>query len=289
VKADSEAKGTVSNKAKAKAKAKANFSRATLPEIRRTSCGKDATRRLLRGPEVHKVISYQGQAAAEYARRIEEKQRVWMERFPHRFEASGDGAPRSVPVRLSLVGKDGDLQAGSSSIPERKRQSVDVLDRDRQAQLLLRLREDERAVASWIYAVVGDEQAQAAAKGECCLQAALQSGEAICDLVNAVWPGHIVGILRGELKPCKRLANITRFLQACSDLGVGERDLFTPSDLAEGKNIKIVVRCLFALGAMVPEPPDYDGPRLEDSMGSTTPPKDPGEQPGACSSVGQAE
>lgn len=229
--------------------------------------------RLLNGPEVHKVISYQGQAAAEYARKIEEKQRIWIERFPHRFEADRDGKVRSVPVKFSMVGRArSDSEHEGASSAEITRQSVEVLDSSRQMQQQLQLRKDEQAVASWIYAVTGDAGAQAAAEGRCSLQTALQSGEALCDLVNAVWPNRILGILRGDLKPYKKLANITRFIQACTDLGVNS--IFIPADLSEGKNLRSVVRCLFALGARVPDPPEFRGPRLEDSIELPTPPKD---------------
>merc|ERR1711879_284483 len=118
------------------------------------------------------VISYQGKAAAEYACRLQEKQQVWMERCPHRFEAGGDGAPRSVPVRLSLVGKEGNQQM---PLAERKHRPVELLDHSRQVQQQLRLQEDERAVAHWIHAVTGDVKSKSAALGECSLLTALQS------------------------------------------------------------------------------------------------------------------
>jgi len=216
----------------------------------------------LNGPEVHNVISYRGQAAAEYARQIEEQQKEWLERCPHRVEAGGDGKNHCVHVRISIVGKEKE-----AALPER--QSVKVLDTSRQQQQELRLREDERAVAAWIYANTGDLNALAAAEGRCELQTALQPGDALCDLVNAVWPGRISGIRRGDAKNVTKLSNITKFLKACSDLGVG--DVFTPSDLFEGKNVRSVVRCLFALAARVPEPPEFEGPRLEDSMEPLTP------------------
>jgi len=258
----SEAKPMPAARATVKAKAKC-IAESSVAEAR-AALLKDSARRLRRGPEVHKVISYQGQAAAEYARKIEEKQRVWMERVPHRFETTRDGGPRSVQARLTVVKKE---EEGAPV--ERQRQPAELLDRGRQAQQLMRLKEDERLVAGWIHAVTGDAQAQAAAQGECSLHVALETGEALCDLVNAVWPGRIIGILRGDVKPHKRISNVTRFLRACSDLGIGDQNIFTPSDLAEGKNLRNVVRCLLTLGASVPEPPDYAGPRLEDGLEPT--------------------
>merc|ERR1711920_367755 len=60
----------------------------------------------------------------------------------------------------------------------------------------------------WIVKVTGHAATAAAAEGECSLQVALRSGEALCDLVNAVWPGRIVGILRGEVKPYLQIENV---------------------------------------------------------------------------------
>uniref|UniRef100_A0A7S1L217 Calponin-homology (CH) domain-containing protein n=1 Tax=Alexandrium catenella TaxID=2925 RepID=A0A7S1L217_ALECA len=223
-----------------------------------------APKRLARGPEVHRVISYKGDIAAEYARKLEEKHRVSVDKVPHRFETTGSGERRSVvQPKLTVMTKQEPSEA-----PTVRRLSAELLDRGRQAQQMMRLKEDARCAAGWIHAVTGDVQAHAAAQeDECSLLAALDSGEALCDLVNAVWPGRIIGILRGrDIKPYKRLANVTRFLQACSDLGIPDQNVFMPSDLTERKNLRNVVRCLFALGSIVPEPPEYSGPRLEDSV-----------------------
>ncbi|CAK0831260.1 unnamed protein product, partial [Prorocentrum cordatum] len=97
---------------------------------------------------------------------------------------------------------------------------AEALDQSRRQQQLEQSREDEQAVARWVHAVTGDAGALAAAEGRRPLEEALQSGEALCDLVNAVWPGQIVGTVRGEAQGGRRLLNITRFVQACPRLGV---------------------------------------------------------------------
>lgn len=264
-----------------KAKAKVSLSEEDADSFeakRAIFLGKDGVRGgLRRGPEIHKVISYKGEAAAEYARRIEEKHRVSLDKVPHRYETTRDGERRSVPgAKLTVVTKD-------TPPEERRRPPAELLDRGRQKQQMMRLKEEERCAAAWINAVTGDAQAQAAAQDECSLLAALESGEALCDLVNAVWPGRIVGILRGDIKPYKRIANITRFLRACSDLGIPDQNVFTPSDLQERKNLRSVVRCLFALGAIVPESPEYSGPRLEESFDLPPLPKERALEGGASS------
>merc|ERR1712157_293328 len=96
------------------------------------------------------------------------------------------------------------------------------------------------------YNVSGDTAVEAAALGECSLQSSLASGEALCDLVNAIWPGKIVGIHRGEkaLRLPPRIANISLFVKACASVGIDKSSLFLPIDLAEGKNMKSVIRCI---------------------------------------------
>ncbi|CAK0831261.1 unnamed protein product, partial [Prorocentrum cordatum] len=101
---------------------------------------------------------------------------------------------------------------------------AEALDQSRRQQQLEQSREDEQAVARWVHAVTGDAGALAAAEGRRPLEEALQSGEALCDLVNAVWPGQIVGTVRGEAQGGRRLLNITRFVQACPRLGVRTED-----------------------------------------------------------------
>jgi len=223
-----------------------------------------AGRQGLRGDEVHQVMSYQGRAAAEYARRIEESARVSAEKAPHRFEKRGTGAIRSVAVKFSVArSAETEVQTNATSSSQAEERTLEVLDTHRQERQLLQLREDEMSAARWIHAVTGHAQMGSAAEGQCSLQEPLQSGEALCDLVNAVWPGRINGVYREGAQRYKHVANITLFLKALSDLGLDEGFLFAPTDLAEGKNLRPVVRCIMALAALVPEPPEYEGPRFE--------------------------
>mmetsp|Transcript_9014 Transcript_9014/g.21571 ORF Transcript_9014/g.21571 Transcript_9014/m.21571 type:complete len:584 (+) Transcript_9014:24-1775(+) len=215
----------------------------------------------------HKVISFQGSVALEYARKIEEKQRLAAEKTPHRWEER-DGHRRSVPVEKL------ETKSASGAAERCHYGNVEVLDHSIQAHQEQQLREDELRVAAWIHAVTGDEAAGNASVGRGSLQDALQSGEVLCDLINAIWPGRIVGIARGPSAQLlfRQVSNITQFVQACSKEGMAN-SVFVPGDLAEKKNFRSVVRCLCALAHQVPD--SYEGPRLAlrtcDANGRSTP------------------
>jgi len=232
--------------------------------------------RLPRGEVKHTVMSYQGSAAAEYVSKVIESQRQTMERAPHQLEGNG-GSKRSVPVRYPIIAPtrsaSNDVVVPIDFESAAFHRDADELDSSRKEQRMHALQEDEFAAAHWIHAVTGYEAAGAAARGEGSLEEALRSGEALCDLVNAVWPGRIVGILRGQVKPYRRVENITKFLNVCGDLGLVGYSRFAPVDLTEGKNFGRVVRCIFDLDELIPCPPIYEGPRLCHSrnLRSTTP------------------
>ena len=199
-----------------------------------------------------KVISYQGCVAMEYARKLEEKQRMEAERAPHRW---AQGLKCSVPVdRL-------ETKSATGAAERHHYGTVEVLDHSIQAHQEQQLREDELRAALWIHQVTGDEASGAAAAGKGSLQEALQTGEVLCDLINAIWDGKIVGISRGpeSQKLFRRVANITLFIQFCKTHGISH-SVFVPADLAEGRNFRSVVRCLCALAQHVPE--TWDGPRM---------------------------
>eukprot|EP00930_Biecheleria_cincta_P064653 TRINITY_DN5027_c0_g1_i1.p1 TRINITY_DN5027_c0_g1~~TRINITY_DN5027_c0_g1_i1.p1 ORF type:complete len:710 (+),score=117.86 TRINITY_DN5027_c0_g1_i1:31-2130(+) len=227
---------------------------------KRAACKK----RSLSSPS-HNVISFQGSAAAQYAHRIEECQRLAAERVPHRWEATNNGhGGRSVPVKKVFV----EGAAGYLGAARGMERSVEEVDSNIQVQQQLRLREDEQLVSAWIHATTGDPGAGQAASGKASLESALASGEVLCDLINAIWPGKIVGIARNEAasKHFRRIANVAHFVQACSNAGVDASSLFVPSDLAEGKNFASVLRCIRALALLLPAA--YEGPRLTGSCGA---------------------
>jgi hypothetical protein len=78
----------------------------------------------------------------------------------------------------------------------------------------------------------------------------LGSGEVLCRLANT--------ILNVSPNPHLRITGISRpaenakkFVDICRLVGVGESDLFAPSDLWEGRNMGNVMRCLAALGGIL--------------------------------------
>eukprot|EP00930_Biecheleria_cincta_P064655 TRINITY_DN5027_c0_g3_i1.p1 TRINITY_DN5027_c0_g3~~TRINITY_DN5027_c0_g3_i1.p1 ORF type:complete len:758 (+),score=128.27 TRINITY_DN5027_c0_g3_i1:66-2276(+) len=221
-------------------------------------------RRSLSSPS-HIVISFKGSAAAQYAQRIEESQRLAAERVPHRWEAAQDGRGGcSMPVKkVSVKGA-----SGYSGAVGTRRPSMEEVESHIQVQQQMRLREDEQLVSVWIHASTGDAGASEAASGKASLEPALASGEVLCDLINAIWPGRIVGIARNKAasKHFRRIANIAHFVEACRNAGVAASSLFVPSDLAEGKNFASVLRCIRALALLLPAA--YEGPRLTGSCGA---------------------
>lgn len=235
-----------------------------------------AGRNSLGGSEDHKIVRYRGLVAAAYMERVAEKQQMAIEKTPHRFEKA-DGAVRSVHVKFSKIGAEAAAHMHRDAIE---------LDQSRKEKEMMMLQQDEARVAHWISAITGHESVVAAAAGEplpCVdvlsptprhktpLLIALQSGEALCDLINVVWPGRISGILRGQVTPFRRVENIMKFTGACTDLGMDEKHLFSPAELAAGRETsRNVVRCLIALDTLLPDPSNYDGPRLADA--SSMPP-----------------
>ncbi|CAM9095729.1 unnamed protein product [Ectocarpus fasciculatus] len=91
---------------------------------------------------------------------------------------------------------------------------------------------------------------------------ALRDGVFICKLVNTIKPGAVRKINESRM-PFKQMENISNFLKSCRAMGVAEHSLFETVDLFEGKDIGLVVRCIFALGSAVQGTcPEYTGPTL---------------------------
>lgn len=212
--------------------------------------------RLPLGPEDHRVLSARGNVAKKYLKNVEEKSLQVIEKAPFRFEAV-DGEKRTVPLRFSAKSV-GDIEDASQ-----ERRDAEVLDQTRRRMELSKLQKEEQNAAAWISEVTGHPDVSAAARGETTLQAAIQSGEALCDLINAIWPERIIGVLRGEVNPIRRVDNIQKFCKACREVGVEEAAIVAPLDVASGKDIN-VVRCLLALNAVLPH--DFEGVRLADYL-----------------------
>ncbi|KAI0705188.1 hypothetical protein BC835DRAFT_1410063 [Cytidiella melzeri] len=77
---------------------------------------------------------------------------------------------------------------------------------------------------------------------------ALRDGYVLCQLVNKLEPGHIARVDKRE-DGFVRTSNVTKFLAACSQLGVPREDLFHRDDLIESTpdSMARVAKCIAAL------------------------------------------
>ena len=101
----------------------------------------------------------------------------------------------------------------------------------------------EAAAAGWIAAITGATRDADAAFGEW-----LRDGTVLCDLANKIRSGVVRRINRSAM-PFKQMENIAAFLRACRALGCEEHEVFETVDLFEQKDVGLVVRTIFALGA----------------------------------------
>ena len=91
----------------------------------------------------------------------------------------------------------------------------------------------------------------------------LKSGDALCELMNAIRPGTIKKYNVGTTSKFKQMENITIFLRACREVGMLEKDLFSTVDLFEGKDMNAVILSLFNLGGTIQSTiPYFKGPKL---------------------------
>ncbi|KAI0084451.1 hypothetical protein BDY19DRAFT_997670 [Irpex rosettiformis] len=77
---------------------------------------------------------------------------------------------------------------------------------------------------------------------------ALRDGYVLCQLVNKLEPGHIPRVDRRE-DGFVRTSNVTKFLAACSQVGVSREELFHRDDLIESTpdSMARVAKCIIAL------------------------------------------
>ena len=114
----------------------------------------------------------------------------------------------------------------------------------------------EADTTAWIEVVTGYE------KGDQTYQEWLQDGTILCDLINQITPATIKAIHPPGSNNHKKMENVAKFVAACRDLGVLEKDLFNPPDLFEAKNLAAVTRCIMNLGSAARSVEDFKGPYL---------------------------
>lgn len=99
----------------------------------------------------------------------------------------------------------------------------------------------EQTAREWIETVGGFKL------GSDSLQHELKNGIALCNFINALQPGSVqkVSKLPG---PFNQMENIKAFLDAVEKYGLAEEDTFVTVDLFEGRNMKQVIRTIYAIG-----------------------------------------
>lgn len=88
----------------------------------------------------------------------------------------------------------------------------------------------------------------------------LKDGKALCNLINKLAPGSVKKVNTMNA-PFKQRENIEMYLNACSNYGMTEGDLFQVNDLYEQKNIYMVVDNLRSLGGLA-QKKGWGGPSL---------------------------
>ena len=118
----------------------------------------------------------------------------------------------------------------------------------------------------WVADVTGS-----AVDGE--LGEALKSGVLLCEVVNAIKPGHIKKIAQSKM-PFPQRENIKAFTDAARDVfRVPDRDNFETGDLFEQTNMKQVVICILAVGRASGSVAGYSGPTISNEGSAKKAPK----------------
>jgi hypothetical protein len=102
----------------------------------------------------------------------------------------------------------------------------------------------EAEVRDWIQDVTGEKYSHPDD-----IQASLKDGILLCKLANKILPGSVSSIATQKM-PFMQMGNVNSFLTAIQKIGVKKSDLFVVIDLYEGKNIPVVVECLYSLGGV---------------------------------------
>ncbi|CAM9634144.1 unnamed protein product, partial [Ectocarpus sp. 12 AP-2014] len=103
----------------------------------------------------------------------------------------------------------------------------------------------------------------------------LRDGVRLCKLLNTIKPSSVRRVNPfKEGQKFKQMENISNFIRGCRAIGVPEYSLFETVDLYEGKDVGLVVKCLYALGGTVQKNcPEFGGPHLGLKPVSRAPPR----------------
>ena len=93
------------------------------------------------------------------------------------------------------------------------------------------------------------------------LHETLKDGVLLCELLKILSPSFKCKISKSKM-PFPQRENILGFINGLKDIGLKDQYNFDTADLFEGKNMRQVKICLFALGRLSYKLKDYSGPYL---------------------------
>ena len=100
-------------------------------------------------------------------------------------------------------------------------------------------------------------------------QEGLMDGVALCECMNACYPGKIKKIRNSPVMLFRR-ENFGAFFQACLSIGLAENDLCQFEDVYDNKNMGQFLIMMIAFARKVQYEPNYKGPILEDAVKQAT-------------------
>ena len=100
-------------------------------------------------------------------------------------------------------------------------------------------------------------------------QEGLMDGVALCESMNACYPGKIKKIRNSPVMLFRR-ENFGAFFQACLSIGLAENDLCQFEDVYDNKNMGQFLIMMIAFARKVQYEPGYKGPILEDAVKQAT-------------------
>jgi len=117
----------------------------------------------------------------------------------------------------------------------------------------------KKEILDWIEACIGEKIPR-----DQPFEKVLKDGQIICRLINRLQPGSVKKI-QTKGGNFVLMQNIQSFQAAVRKYGVPEEDIFMPVDLFEARNVKAVVKSLYALGRTA-QNKNFDGPVLGPKM-----------------------
>jgi hypothetical protein len=132
-------------------------------------------------------------------------------------------------IRGGAKASDGPIDAGSGEI-------------DAAIQLRQQSKRDattEAKVRAWLAAVLEEKFDDSTP-----IEELLKSGERICQALNKVYPNAVRSINKSTVA-FKQLENIGNYAKACQNLGINKSLIFETADLAESRNLTLVIDNLY--------------------------------------------